>query len=515
MNGAQAATIAFLADPATHGDVPVERIDTHGAIVFLTPTQAFKLKRAVRFSYMDFSTTARRRAACEAELIVNRRTAPSLYQEVRAIVPAAGRLAFGAPEAADAVDWVVVMRRFDGATQFDRLAEAGRLDVPLVRRLAAAVAAFHRGEPSIRGDFGGAAGLQRVLDENRHEMTARAEVLPAATVARLDSGCRAAFAAVAPLLDERRMAGAVRHCHGDLHLANICLVDGAPTLFDAIEFNDDIAIIDTLFDLAFLLMDLQARVGVSHVNAAMNAYLERLPECSGLAALPLMLALRAGIRAHTRAAASAACVDAGARAAMGSDARRYLELGLAFLAVEKPRLIAVGGVSGSGKTTLARALAPMIGGAPGAVVLRSDVMRKTLAGVQPTEPLGPEHYTPAMATKVYGELIARSAAVLRAGRSVIVDAVALRDEERRALGEAATGQGLRFDGIWLEPDRAEAASRIAQRRDDASDATVEVLDFQIARGAGDLASWHRIDARGDPSQVAAHAIVAISEPAGP
>ncbi|MBL8701075.1 MAG: AAA family ATPase [Alphaproteobacteria bacterium] len=510
MSDDQAATIAFLAEPATHDGAPVERIDTHGAVVFLTPTRAYKLKRAVRFSYMDFSTVDRREAACRAELVVNRRTAPTLYLGVRSIVTRDGGLAFGDADRRDALDWVVVMRRFDGASQFDRLAAAQRLDEALVRRLAAAVAAFHRDEPAVRATFGGAEGLQRVVDENRHEFAQRADVLPRATVAAVDAACRTALEGLTLPLDRRRAEGCVRRCHGDLHLANICLVDGAPTLFDAIEFNDDIAIIDTLFDLAFLLMDLELRVDAAHANAALNAYLEILPEGDGLRALPLMLALRAGIRAHTRAAAAVAAPDAAARASVADDARGYLDRALGYLAPERPRLVAIGGVSGSGKTTLARALAPRLARAPGAVILRSDVVRKALAGVAPTERLGPAHYTAGMSARVYAELLARSAAILDAGRSVVVDAVHQRDDERRAIAAVAARAGLRFDGLWLDPDAGEAAQRIARRRDDASDATADVLGQQLARDTGDLSAWHRIDARGEPSQVAARAMVAIS-----
>lgn len=506
MSDDQRAAIAFLADPATHGGARVERIDTHGAVVVLTPTQAFKLKRAVRFSYMDFSTVERRRAACLAELAINRRTAPTLYQEVRSIARRDGRLAFADAAAADAVDFVVVMRRFDDRTQFDRLAGTGELDAALVRRLAAVVAAFHDREPAIRADFGGAEGIRRVIDENRHEMAARADILPAREAAALDAGCRAAWTRIAALLDRRREAGEVRRCHGDLHLANICLVDGEPTLFDAIEFNDDIAIIDTLFDIAFLVVDLESRVGAEAANAALNAYLELRPATGDLAILSLLLSLRAAIRAHTRAAVAAIGRDPAAAV----DARRYLERAAGYLQPAAPRLVGIGGVSGSGKTTLARALAPRLASSPGAVILRSDVLRKRQAGVPPTHRLGPEHYTVEASRRVYDALLADATALLAAGQVVVVDAVFQRESERAQLAAVGTRAGVRFDGIWLEPDAGTAAARIAARRDDASDADHAVLEAQLGRPIGGLDAWHRIDARGEPSQVAKRAWRAIS-----
>jgi len=512
MSDAQREVIAFLTDPASHGGVAVERIDTHGAVVALTPTQAFKLKRAVAFSYMDFSTTALRRAACFAELRLNRRTAPQLYQGVCAIVRQGGRLAFVEGDdarAQDAIDWVVVMRRFEDATQFDRLAAAGRLDLALVRRLAAVVARFHRGEPAVPG-FGGAAGIEMVIDENRHEMARQSVILDPALAAGIDRDCRVAFARLASLLDLRRSEGMVRRCHGDLHLGNICLVDGEPTLFDAIEFNDEIATVDTLFDLAFLLMDLESRVSRAHANVALNAYLELIPETTGLAALPLFLALRAMIRAHTRAAAAQAQSDAARRAAMIADAQRHLALAATLLSPAKARLVVVAGVSGSGKSTVARGLAPEFGGAPGAVILRSDVVRKELAGVAPTAALPAMQYTPAHSAQIYATLYARAAAILAAGLTVVVDAVFLRGDECAAIAAVAASAGVRFDGIWLEPDRDTAARRIAARRDDASDATPAVLAMQLAAAASPPRGWHVVDARGEPSQVLSRTMMAMS-----
>jgi uncharacterized protein len=513
MSGGQEAAIAFLTDPATHGGAPVTRIDTHGAVVVLTPTHAFKLKRAVAFSYMDFSTVERRRAMCRAELRLNRRTAPALYERVSAIARRAGRLVLVDEEVAgeaDAIlDWVIVMRRFETGSEFDRLAAAGRLDAALVRQLAAVVARFHAAEPPVAG-FGGAKGIRDVIVENEREFQREAALLPAARAAELGRGCADALERLAPLLDRRAAEGRVRRCHGDLHLGNVCLFAGVPTLFDAIEFNDEIATIDTLFDLAFLLMDLELRASRALANAAFNAYLELLPESDGLAVLPLLLALRAGIRAHTRAAAARAQSDATRRAAIAADALRHLEAAPDFLRAAPPRLVAIGGVSGTGKSTLARGLAPELHAAPGAVILRTDVLRKELAGVPPEERLDESHYTRERSQQVYDAMFARADAVLRAGHSVVLDAVFLREDERARADALAERLGLRFEGIWLEADRETAAARIESRRGDASDATPVVLAQQIAARAATAPRWRTLDARGEPSQVLARTRMAIS-----
>ncbi|MFZ9485040.1 MAG: AAA family ATPase [Alphaproteobacteria bacterium] len=511
-DGGQAEVLRFLADPATHGGVAPRRIDTHGSVVFLAGDRAWKLKRAVAFSYMDFSTPRRRAALCRAELEANRRMAAPLYLGVRAVVRRAGALAL-VPDAEasedEALDHVVEMRRFPEGGEFDALAAAGRLDAPLVRRLAAVVARFHRAAEPVRG-FGGAAGLAGVAAENEREFAREAPLLDPALAARAGALCARALGAIGPLLDARAAAGRVRRCHGDLHLGNVCLFEGAPVPFDAIEFNPAIANVDTLFDLAFLLMDLELRGSRALAGACLNAYLEILPETDGLAALPAMLALRAGIRAHTRAAASRAQPDGARRAAIAADARRHLAAIEAFLEARPPRLVAVGGLSGTGKSTLARGLAPELHAAPGAVVLRSDALRKELAGVPPEEKLGPGHYAPERSRLVYATLLSRAAEILRAGRSVVLDAVFQREDERAAAAAIARDAGCRFDGLWLEADRDTAAARIGSRRDDASDATVAILDQQLARDAGAPAGWRALDARGERSQVLARARVAMS-----
>jgi aminoglycoside phosphotransferase family enzyme/predicted kinase len=511
--GAQDEVLAFLSDPVLYGGRAPQRIDTHGSVVFLAGDRAYKLKRAVAFSYMDFSTVARRAAMCRAELAVNRRTAAALYLGVAAIVRRDGALVL-VPEAelgaGEVLDWVVEMRRFPAGAEFDVLAARDALDLQLVRRLAAIVARFHAAQAPVSGS-GGAGGLAAVVAENRREFAVTSDLLDPRLAADADRACVAALERVAGLLDRRARDGMVRHCHGDLHLGNVCLFEGEPVPFDAIEFNPAIAIVDTLFDLAFLLMDLELRASRAHANAALNAYVEIRPEDEGLAALPLMLALRAGIRAHTRAAASRAQPDAARRGAMAADARRHLAAIAGFLAPPAPRLIAVGGVSGTGKSTLARGLAPDLGAiAPGAVILRSDAVRKELAGVDPATALAPDQYSPAATARVYEALMSRAGAILRAGHPVVLDAVFGRPEERAAAATLAAAAGIPFDGFWLETGREVAAMRIAGRRGDASDATVAVLDSQLARDPGSLVGWHRVDARGEPSQVLARARIAMS-----
>ncbi len=381
---AQDEIIAFLSTPAAYGAAGVvQRIDTHVSALFLADERAYKLKRAVRLPFLDFSTLAAREAACRAELAVNRRTAPTLYLGLAAVVRRAdGGLALaGEDDPGPVVDWLVVMRRFGQDGLFDRLAPAGAIPREEAEALADGIAAFHEAAPP-RPGWGGAAGLARTLESNHACFLDHAAegTFGYDAVRDLMAQSRASLAAQAALLDRRRDQGLVRHCHGDLHLGNICRFEGRPLLFDAIEFNEEFAFIDVLYDLAFLLMDLWARGLRDLASWIFNRYLENRPDLEGLAALPLMLSMRAAIRAHISAEMARGAAAAEAEA-LRARAHRYFSLARRFLAPPPPRLVAVGGFSGSGKSRLARDLAPLLGAAPGAVVLRTDVIRKRLAGV--------------------------------------------------------------------------------------------------------------------------------------
>lgn len=505
----QAAVIALLSAPATHGGEAVERIDTHGAIVFLAGARVYKLKRAVRYDYLDFSTAELRRRSCEAELRLNRRTAPTLYRRVLPVTrDADGSLALDG--AGTPVDWVLEMARFPQDALFDRLAAAGRLDLALMPPLASAIAAFHRqAEP--RTDHGGRAGMTWVVEGNAAGFSEfGAGWLDAATADRVTRAARAALERWGPLLEARRTAGLVRQCHGDLHLRNIVLLDGQPTLFDGVEFNDEIACTDVLYDLAFLLMDLWRRRLPRHANAVFNRYLADTADIPGIALLPLFLSCRAAIRAKTSATAAFLQEDAGRRDELRGLAREYLAMAEALLQAPPPRLVAVGGLSGTGKSTLALALAPSVGAVPGALVLRSDDVRKRLAGVDPLEHLPQEGYAAGMSARVYATLAHEAGQVLHQGHSVIVDAVYQRPEDRRAIASVAADVGVPFIGLWLEAPEPTLVARVETRLRDASDADAAVVRLQRTQPTGRI-DWHHVDASAGPEVVLTRATSAMTE----
>jgi uncharacterized protein len=506
----QQDVIALLKNPASYGGniARVEIIETHVSLVFLAGDCAYKLKRAVKYPYLDFSTAERRQRACEAELALNRRTAPAIYLEVRGIFRSAtGGLGFspsGVP-----VDWVVVMRRFDQNLLFDALARSGGLTSQLMDELADHVAAFHAAAEQ-RFGHGGSAEMAEIA-EVQHRCLAgaqQADFTPP-EVDGLLGKWRERLGSVAARLDRRRAAGKVRRCHGDLHLRNICLLDGKPTLFDCLEFDDALASTDVLYDLAFLLMDLEHRGLADFANRVLNRYLDRSGEDDGLAAMPVFLSLRAGIRAHVTASAAEQSSNAGRRSELLGEARRYLELAHRLLRPEPCRLIAIGGVSGTGKSTLAAALAPELGLRPGARVLRSDVTRKLLLGVAPETRLPPSGYRREVTRQVYDTLRRKAAVTLAAGYSAVIDAVALRREERHSFAEVARAAGVAFTGLWLEASPTKMAERIQARRHDASDASLQVLAEQLRHDPGPI-DWVRIDAGGGPVECLGAARAALA-----
>ncbi len=499
----QSHVIDFLASPSTHGGARVDRIDTHSAIVFLAGDRAYKLKRAVRFDYLDFSTRERRRAMCEAELRLNRRTAPDLYRGVLPVTRERdGALALGG--VGDPVDWVVEMHRFPQEALFDQLAAAGHLAIDLMPLLASAIAEFH-GAAERRPDHGGRAGMAWVIDGNLEGFaTYGSGILDPAACRQLTDTARAELDARGSLLDERRASGFVRQCHGDLHLRNIVLLEGRPTLFDGVEFNDRIACTDVLYDLGFLLMDLWRRRLPRHANAVWNGYLAATADSSGISLLPLFLSCRAAVRAKTSATAARLQPDAGRRDELQELAREYLVMAQGLLRPPRPCLVAIGGFSGTGKSTLALRVAPSVGAVPGAIVVRSDEIRKRLSGVPPLHRLGPEQYSQEMSERVYEAATNRARAAVLEGHSAIVDAVFARPGDRESIERVASDMSVPFVGIWLEAPEAVLIARTEQRRNDPSDANADVIRMQRRQPTG-VMTWHRIEASTTPTVVLEYA----------
>lgn len=489
------------------GHTGVVRIDTHGASVFLDGDRALKIKRAVKFPFLDYSTLEKRKAACEEEIRINRPLAPQIYHRVVAIteepdgsVKIDGR---GRP-----VEYAVDMSRFDENRTLDHLATAGPLDTELALAIADAIASSHA-KATVKDGAAWINSIPGLIDGNVTGLRNGDHLEPPA-IELLGKASHGAFLRVRSALEERARNGFVRRCHGDLHLANIVLIDRQPVLFDAIEFDAQMATVDVLYDLAFTLMDLLRYDQAAAANAVLNQYLINAPieTLDALAALPLFMSIRAAIRAQV-ALAKLTRPNADGRAVL-NEARGYFELARTVIHPPAPRLIAVGGLSGTGKSVLARALAPVVAPQPGAVVLRSDVIRKQLFQVRHTDRLPPSTYRPDVTARVYDVLMQRARQVLAQGHSVIVDAVFARESERDDLAAMARACSVPLHGLFLVADLATRQARIGDRQGDASDATQEVAVLQEHYNIGHV-GWATIDASGTPGQTLQNCRDAIAQ----
>jgi aminoglycoside phosphotransferase family enzyme/predicted kinase len=499
----QARIVRFLADPATHGGAAVERVDTHISHIFLAGERAYKLKRALKTNFLDFSTLSGREAACRRELEVNAAVASGIYRGVLPVVEDSGALRLGG--AGEAVDWVVEMNRFDRTEEFDALAEAGRLAPELIDALADVVAEMHAKAPPAP-DYGGAERVGATI----RQIAEAIEATPAgAGLAGLRDDWRgraeAALADRAAQLDARRRHGFVRRCHGDLHLGNICLFEGRPTPFDALEFNEEMASTDVMYDLAFIVMDLVEHDMRPAANALLNRYLGATRDYSGVALLPLFISMRAAVRALVAASRSVA----DPRGPSAEDRLRFAVESLENAGISQ--LIAIGGLSGSGKSTIARRIAPKLGAC--SVLLRSDVARKRMFGAAPEEALAEAAYGAEASARVYRLLEKDAGRALRSGAVVILDATYLSMDDRRRAERVARLQGVDFKGIWLTCPPDELRRRVAARSlagADASDATVAVLEQQLAHdpGAGD---WTVLRSEGRVEETARRALGLLGE----
>lgn len=497
----QEAVFRFVADPKTHGlSEPVKRVDTANAVVFLAGADVYKLKRAVKFPFMDLSTVDKRRDACEAEIAVNRPLAPAIYLAALPIVRHGETFAIGGD--GEVVEWAVHMRRFDENATLDHVANRDGVSDAIIDKLALVIRRMHARAP-LRDAARAAHALETYIEQNRAAFAERPDLFDPSTARKLTDDSRLAFANVRPILLKRGEAGFVRRCHGDLHLRNIVLLEGQPTLFDAVEFSDEVATGDVLYDLAFLLMDLEERGLRAAANRLFNRYLASEPPeaFTGLLALPFFLSLRAAIRAKVEAA-NAERLEGEKRKDARALARRYFDCAVHFLVAAPPRLVAIGGLSGVGKSALAGALAPEIGRAPGALWLRSDVERKVMFGVDETVHLPASAYASDVTRDVYERLIAKARTALRAGQSVLVDATFAAAAERGDVAGVATELGVPFAGLFLDAPLATRLERIGSRQADASDADADVARRQAAEPLSEK-GWAAVAASGSLSDTLA------------
>lgn len=443
-----------------------EVIETSCAVVILKGKTAYKLKKSVDFGFLDFTSAAKRRAALERELVLNRETAGDIYLRV------------------DEVDGeaVLIMRRFDTQAVLNQMSlndPDWTPDRVLAEKLGLMAAQFHV-KATVCTDSYHAGNTAYVIGSNSENIAHFREALGPEVVDDYNAAIATAYEAAKDLIHARFYSGHIRRCHGDMHFGNILIENDQPILFDCIEFNDRLNQIDILYDLAFLLMDLWVRGYRCAANAAFNLWLETLARHEGEAAyeglslLPLFLSMRAAVRCHVNA-----------HNGNMAEARTYLKAAIGFLEPQTPTFMAIGGLSGSGKSTRARHMAPIVGRSPGAVILRSDEIRKRLWGCESRQTLSAEAYTQAETERTYSAQRDIARTCLLSGHSVILDATFREADDRRQAESIAAEVGIPFKGLWLQVPAHIRAERVKGRKADVSDATAQIA---LAQTDVDLSS---------------------------
>ena len=473
----------------------VELLQTHGAWVLLAGDSAFKIKKPVQFDFMDFSTLALRRAACEAEIRVNRPFAaedPALqiYRGVLPIVGSPDAPRWGRPGVDDdvAIEFAVHMRRFGEAGRLDHLCEHGALLpshlVQLARRLAQVQAQATVAPAS--SPWGQPQTVQHVVQDNLQtlrsliEETAQRQQLQV-----LQAWTDAQWPAVEARLAERRASGRVREGHGDLHLANLVLQGEEVLPFDAIEFNDALRWVDVAGDLAFIWMDLQrmGRQGLGHL--LISEWIDASGDVEAPEVLPFLAVYLALVRAKVAAIRLRQGPGETETVQVREDMKRYLSLAQTIAQPQPPRLLITHGLSGSGKSHAAAQWLVQHSGSR-ALRLRSDVERKRLFGLAPLQASEPGArgtlYGPEAGARTYASLLQRAQTLLQAGWSLVVDAAFLRRHERDAFATLARTLGCPFGILAPQAPVEVLRQRIAQRQasgQDPSEATLQVLERQL------------------------------------
>ena len=478
--------IELLRDPNRYPH-PVERvelIETHISWVLLAGDYTYKLKKPIDLGFLDFRSLEARRFYCEQELRLNRRTAPQLYLELVSITGSETDPRVGGE--GEVIEYAVKMRRFAQEGLLSHMAQEGTLGAEHIDALARDIAAFHSrvAIADASRSFGSAAQVLVPALQNFDQVEALiGAAAEAPALERLRNWTLQEHARLRAIFEARKAGGYVRECHGDLHLGNIALLDGEPTLFDGIEFNEALRWIDVMNEIAFLVMDLFNRKLSRLAWRFLNGYLEATGDYAGLSLLRFYLVYRALVRAKVaciRAQQSSLDPEQSVRAER--EYLGYLSLAQA-LAQRGPRaLIVMHGLAGSGKTTVAQELLE----ASGAVRLRSDVERKRLQGldarVRTGSAVGGGIYAPDLTAQTYAQLMALSGVVLEAGYSAIVDATFLARAQRSAFAKLAREAGVPFAIAACEAPEAVLCERIAKRERDARDASeagLEVLAHQL------------------------------------
>ncbi|MUH00969.1 AAA family ATPase [Scytonema sp. UIC 10036] len=457
---------------------PIRLIQTHISYVLLTGKYAYKVKKPVNYGFLDYSTLEKRRHFSYEELRLNQRGAAELYLEVLPIALVDGKYQLG--ETGEPVEYVLKMLQFPDDTLLSQLFKQGQLDEELVEELGRVVAEYHANK-TVTNDyirsFGEVEQVRAAFDENYQQ--SEKYIGGPQTREQFEETKRytdSFFAGCDELFHKRMKSDRIRECHGDLHLGNICLWQDKLWLFDCIEFNEPFRFVDVMYDVAYGVMDLDAQKRLDLSNAYLNTYLEMTGDWEGLQVLPIYLSRQSYVRAKvTSFLLDDPSVPSSVKEEVTKTAATYYKLASEYTKPRQGQLLLMSGVSGSGKSTTARYLARHLG----AIHVRSDAVRKHLAGIPLFERGGDEIYTAEMTQKTYARLLELGILLAKQGYTVILDAKYDRRQFREdAIAQAQTHQ-IPIQIVQCTAPREVLQKRISERTGDITDATVDLLESQL------------------------------------
>jgi len=467
----------LLAGFYPHETQDIHLHQTHISWVILTGEYVYKVKKPVNFGFLDFSTLEKRQYFCQEELHLNQRLAPALYLDVLPIGRQGSCFQLG--DTKGAVEWCVKMRQFGDADLLDVHIKSDSFNPKWLDTLARDINTFHtQAKQSAEVTaFGAPSFLLRHIDASLNAALHHPETIPEEKTHDLRRQCMLQTERLAGIFEQRMRDGRIRDCHGDLHLGNIALFHDHPTVFDCIEFNPEYRAIDTLSDIAFLVMDLDARGHADLAFRFLSRYLDLGGDYSGIQLLPLFLSYRASVRGKVACLlAEDDSIETVEKRGKLQEAANYFALASDYLKCKpKPHLFAIGGLSGSGKSHLA-----LLGCGPErAIIIRSDATRKRIASEYPDRDL----YGGAMNKRTYQSMYDAAAKLLSAGWPVILDATFLSKDERQRARDLAKSAGAPFHFIWLDVPEPRLRLHIQHRKivaTNISDADFTVLEQQLA-----------------------------------
>lgn len=498
----QQALIHWLSQADHYDDSigQVQKIETHISAVFLTGSWAYKLKKSVNFGFLDFTSLGQRKKFCELELSLNRRTAAHLYHSVIPVYQNPSRekdFSFNPQDHWPVADYLVKMRQFDPDRVLGKYLQNHSLSAEQTQQLALAIASLHQqAEQVAPSDFLGSVDcvIEPMLDNfpslfklyqtlsHREPRHSESIIL---RLQQLKYWTQNQHTLLAPLIEQRQTQGKVRACHGDLHLDNIALIDDQPTLFDGIEFNDRFRWIDTMSDLAFLLIDLDFRNRQRLGQQILQHYLQAGGDYPALVLLRFYQTYRALVRAKiTGLRLNQLCEQDPDRPQIKKDIEHYISLAehYAYPAKQSPTLYIMQGVSGSGKSYYAQQVHQQTG----ALIVSSDIERKRLFGIAPLHRVD-EHqrhqlYSASMNQATYDCLYQCCQAALQAGLSIVADATFLKYQHRRRFIELAHSMNAKSLTLSIQPNVQVCSQGIKEReqaQDNPSDANIAVMQAQL------------------------------------